>query len=185
MTPRPTSGAPAGGARRFLTFRLDERLYALPAEEVAEVIRTPAVARVPQGPASLLGMANLRGAVLPVASLGACWARPRREPPARAIVLSGAAPVALAVDAVDALVTVDAARLETDRAELAAEPGEALQRRLAGSAPATTWPRSSTFAACWPPRSPRGRARRGRSAPRQPRPAPAKRARPRRIGASW
>jgi purine-binding chemotaxis protein CheW len=130
MDDAPTSGAPAGGARRFLTFRLDERIYALPAEEVAEIIRTPAVARVPQGPASLMGMANLRGAVLPVASLRGLLGEAEGAPPGRAIVLSGAAPVALAVDAVDALVLVDAARLETDRAELAAEAGEALQGAL-------------------------------------------------------
>ena len=54
---------------RFLTFRIDGQLYALPAEQVAEVIRLPAVARVPQAPKGLLGLANLRGTVLPVASL--------------------------------------------------------------------------------------------------------------------
>ena len=36
---------------------------------VAEVIRVPAVARIPQGPPALLGLANLRGSVLPVAGL--------------------------------------------------------------------------------------------------------------------
>ena len=55
-----------GGVRRFLTFRLERRLYALPTEDVVEVIRVPAVARLPQGPKSLLGIANLRGSVLPI-----------------------------------------------------------------------------------------------------------------------
>ena len=55
-------------AERFLTFRVDGELYALPANEVAEIIRLPAVARVPQAPKGLLGLANLRGSVLPVAS---------------------------------------------------------------------------------------------------------------------
>ncbi len=41
----------------FLTFRLDQRLYALPAEDVVEVIRTPQVARVPQAPKALIGIA--------------------------------------------------------------------------------------------------------------------------------
>ena len=54
-------------------------VYALPAEEVAEIIRMPAVARVPQAPKGLLGLANLRGAVLPVASLQ----RPARRRPRR------------------------------------------------------------------------------------------------------
>jgi purine-binding chemotaxis protein CheW len=156
MDDAPTSGARAGEARRFLTFRLDDRVYALPAEEVAEIIRTPAVARVPQGPASLMGMANLRGSVLPVASLRGLLGEAEAEPPARAIVLSGAAPVALAVDAVDELVLVDASRLETDRTELAAEPGEALQGALrlgAGDDVAKILDIRSLLAAAFAPRA--------------------------------
>lgn len=114
--------------RRFLTFIVDERLYALPAEQVAEVIRTPAVARVPQGPKSLLGLANLRGAVLPVATARGLLGKSERAASAgdRTIVLDGGAPAALAVDAIGGLVSVDAERIETRQAELAAEPGEAL-----------------------------------------------------------
>ncbi len=115
-------------ARRFLTFRVEDRLYALPAEEVAEVIRIPAIARVPQAPKGLLGVANLRGEVLPVASLRGLLGRPDVEAQAsRALVLDGAAPVALAVDTVDALVTVTTDRIETRPAELAAKPGEQLR----------------------------------------------------------
>ncbi len=167
MDDAPISGAPAGGARRFLTFRLDERVYALPAEEVAEIIRTPAVARVPQGPASLMGMANLRGSVLPVASLRGLLGEAEAQPPARAIVLSGAASVALAVDAVDALVLVDAARLETDRTELAAEPGEALQGALrlgAGDAVAKVLDIRSLLAAAFAPRTRAPRPQRAETA---------------------
>ena len=123
----PASGEAA--SRRFLTFRLDERLYALPAEEVSEVIRIPPSARVPQGPKSLIGIANLRGAVLPLASLRSLLGRQDAAlpPSARAIVLDGNAPVALTVDAVDALVSIDIGRVETRQAELAREPGEQLR----------------------------------------------------------
>lgn len=115
-------------AHRFLTFRSDGRLYALPAEAVSEVIRVPPVARVPQGPKSLLGVANLRGSVLPVASLRGLLGRDEAgsSPSSRAIVLDGAAPVALTVDKVDALVAVEPSRIETHQAELAAESGERL-----------------------------------------------------------
>src|ERR1700722_2773124 len=121
--------APVGDARRFLTFRLGQRRYALPAEEVSEIIRTPSVARVPQAPRSLMGMANLRGDVLPVASLRDLLGgeRDASASPARAIVLSGDAPVALAVDTVDALVTVAAGSVQTGQSELAAEAGEVLR----------------------------------------------------------
>lgn len=122
--------APAAEAmqRRFLTFRVDERLYALPAEQVAEVIRTPIVARLPQAPRCLLGLANLRGAVLPVATARGLLGKTERSAAAsdRTIVLDGGAPAALAVDAIGGLVSVDVARIETRQAELAAEPGEAL-----------------------------------------------------------
>jgi purine-binding chemotaxis protein CheW len=125
---KPAAAAAPQGPRRFLTFRLDARRYALPAEEVAEVIRTPAVARLPQSPRGLLGLANLRGSVLPVASLRGLLGL-ADEASGRALVLNGHAPVALAVDQVDALVSVDPERIEVRRAELAAEPGE----RLAGA----------------------------------------------------
>ena len=53
----------------FLTVRVAQRCYALRAEDVVEVMRVPPMTRVPQSPAALLGIANLRGSVLPVASL--------------------------------------------------------------------------------------------------------------------
>jgi purine-binding chemotaxis protein CheW len=119
------SSAPTDGDRRFLTFLLNDGLYALPAGEVAEVIRTPAVARMPQAPSALIGIANLRGSVLPLVSLRSLLGQKetRGEGP-RSIVLGGKSPAALAVDAVEALVTVAAKRVETRQAELAANPGE-------------------------------------------------------------
>ncbi len=124
-----------GAAGSFLTFRIDRQLYALPAADVAEIIRVPAVARLPQSPPGLLGMANLRGSVLPVASLRGLLGRDAAPAGAgRAIVLDGAAPIALVVDAIDSLVAPDAAAIETAPAALAAEPGEML--RAAFPAPA-------------------------------------------------
>jgi purine-binding chemotaxis protein CheW len=118
---------PEGAAdRRFLTFCIDERLYALRAQEVAEVIRVPPVARVPQSPAALLGIGNLRGSVLPVVSLRGLLGMPAGAlgPNARAIVLDVGAPVALVVDSVNALVTVAPHGVETRQAEFGGEPGE-------------------------------------------------------------
>lgn len=110
-------------AARFLTFEVDGQLYALPASEVAEVIRIPALARVPQGPAALLGIANLRGAVLPVASARTLLGI--SAPPVAAtsaIVLDVGAPVAIAVDAVAKLEAIEAARIETGSGEAGADP---------------------------------------------------------------
>ena len=100
----------AAATRRFLTFRVDG-----PALRAAgragrrghpRAAPSRACRRRRKG---LLGLANLRGSVLPVASLRGLLGRTReRHRPSRAIVLDGAAPVALAVDAVEALVSVDA-----------------------------------------------------------------------------
>src|ERR1700761_53170 len=93
-----------GAARRqFLTFRLEGRRYAVAVADVEEVIRLPAIARVPQSPLGLLGLANLRGAVLPVASGRGLLGQPQGSATerSRAIVLEGQAPVALAVDSID------------------------------------------------------------------------------------
>jgi purine-binding chemotaxis protein CheW len=121
---------------RFLTFRVGEARYALPAEEVSEIIAMPTVSRLPHSPRALLGMANLRGDVIAVASLrnllelpseGALEAPGGPRGSARAIVLQGASPVALAIDAVDALVSLEATNVETRPAEVSASPGEMLR----------------------------------------------------------
>lgn len=125
--PDPNLASPAAetAARRFLSFRSGGELYALPAEQVAEVIRLPALARVPQSPRGLLGLANLRGSVFPVASLrGLLGGDACEQTGSRAIVLDGASPVVLAVDAVEAFLSIDADRIETRQTELAAKPGE-------------------------------------------------------------
>jgi purine-binding chemotaxis protein CheW len=118
----------SAASSRFLTFRVGAQLYALRADEVLEVIRTPVVARVPQGPAALLGLANLRGAVLPVAGLRELLAKPAAADTehARAIVLDIGAPIALVVDAVETLEIVQAAQVETGRKEVSAAGAEKL-----------------------------------------------------------
>lgn len=92
-------------SRRFLTFHVGGQLYALRSADVLEVIRMPALARVPQGPPALLGIANLRGAVLPIAGLRQLLGKPAAagDSSARAIVLDIGAPIAVQVDSVAAL----------------------------------------------------------------------------------
>ncbi len=57
--------------RQRLTVRAGGARVAMAAEGVAEVIRTPRITRMPNGPPGLLGVTHLRGLVLPVVSLGA------------------------------------------------------------------------------------------------------------------
>ena len=113
---------------RYLTFRVDAQLYALRSDQVSEVIRVPDVARVPQAPPALLGLANLRGSVLPVAGLRELLKRPATADgeSARAIVLDIGAPIALVVDSVETLETVAAEQIETRKKEVSAAGAEKL-----------------------------------------------------------
>jgi purine-binding chemotaxis protein CheW len=117
----------AAVSRRFLTFRVGANLYALPAEYVMEVIHIPAVARVPHSPAPLLGIANLRGAVLPLVGLKELLGQSGDSAAAtKAIVLDAGTILALAVESVDALVAIASDRIEVRESELSAERGEEL-----------------------------------------------------------
>ena len=60
---------PADTARQFVTFWLEGEVFGVPLSEVQEIIRMPRVVRVPMSAGSLEGIANLRGAVLPIISL--------------------------------------------------------------------------------------------------------------------
>ncbi len=111
----------AASSTRFLTFEVNGQLYALRADEIQEVIRLPSMARVPQAPAALLGVANLRGSVLPVASLAIMLGGELPQAvAASAIVLDVGNPVAIVVDAVATLESADPAQIakqETDAAQ--------------------------------------------------------------------
>jgi purine-binding chemotaxis protein CheW len=126
------AAATASPVRRFLTFRSAGNLYALPAGDVSEVIRFPAVARIPQSPLPLLGLANLRGAVVPLVGLRQLLGlagTSGEAATARAIVLDHENPLALAVESVDSLVAIGQEQIEVRESELGAESGE----RLTGS----------------------------------------------------
>src|SRR4029079_13981322 len=114
---------------RFLTFRSEGRFYALPAASVTEVVRVPPLARVPHAPRSLMGLINLRGSVIPVASVRALLGKEgaTTTPASRLIVLDGASPVALAVDEVTNLVRIAPEKVKIAEADVASESGEYLR----------------------------------------------------------
>jgi purine-binding chemotaxis protein CheW len=113
---------------RFLTFHVGGQLYALRSEDVLEVIRMPVVARVPQGPPALLGIGNLRGAVLPIAGLRQLLGKSAAadSSSARAIVLDIGAPIAVLVDAVAALEYAAEEQIDTRPKEVGADGEERL-----------------------------------------------------------
>lgn len=103
--------------------RVGEEHYALPVEHVLEVAELGALEPVPGAPASVLGVRNLRGQVVPVLDAAALLGVEHRAQPRRIVIVeAGGRRAGLAVDAL------------TDVAPLpeATEPREG--RALAGAA---------------------------------------------------
>lgn len=113
----------AAASARLLAFAAGGEHLAMPADEVLEVVPSPATTRVPHAPASLRGLANVRGVVVPVVSLAGLLERDA-GPEARLVMLGGAKPVGLLVDAVSALV-------ESDRSARLIEPRQLIERAFA------------------------------------------------------
>ena len=50
----------------FLSFKLENESFTIPVMKIMEILEVPKITRVPQAPNFLVGVINLRGAVLPV-----------------------------------------------------------------------------------------------------------------------
>lgn len=117
-TPTPTPTASDTdidtGTGDFVTFVVDGEVYAFPMERVEEIIRMPQVVRMPLGPPSLVGLANLRGRVLPVVGLRSCCGLPvvEDDEATRVIVVDGGATLGFVVDRVSSVTSVDVDRIE-------------------------------------------------------------------------
>lgn len=106
--------APAGGELQLVTFRVGDEQLAFRLDETAEIIRLPPLAQMPLGPASVMGLANLRGTVLPVLSLRRLLglASAAVDEATRVIVMGGAAPVGFVVDRIEGLANVAKSSIE-------------------------------------------------------------------------
>lgn len=71
MTTTALSETEAGSAdaTQLVVFRIEKSEYALPVANVGEILRMVAIAPVPEAPAWLPGVINLRGKVIPVIDL--------------------------------------------------------------------------------------------------------------------
>lgn len=88
----------AATAEQWLAFRVGDRQFAVSAALVAEVVRMPRLSRVPHAPTGLLGLANVRGTVLPVLSLAQMLLEGEDGATSRLVVIDAGEPVGLAVD---------------------------------------------------------------------------------------
>ena len=100
----------------LLVFHLAGEPFGLRLNVVAEIIRPPVLAHMPLVPPSLLGLANLRGIVMPVVSLRALLHLPdiATDRSTRVIVVRGDNPVGFVVDGIRGLLAIATDRLEKD-----------------------------------------------------------------------
>lgn len=63
------SGEIINETNQYLTFKLDEEVFALDIRKVREVLEYTSVTKVPQTPAFMRGVINLRGGVVPVVDM--------------------------------------------------------------------------------------------------------------------
>jgi purine-binding chemotaxis protein CheW len=117
----------------FLIFRIAGETFGLRLATVAEIARLPELARMPLVPPCLLGLANLRGIVLPVMSLRIILHLPDLEAneQSRVVVLRGDAPVGFVVDRIERLMQISTDQLEPH--EAGADTESALDGAIKGA----------------------------------------------------
>src|SRR5487761_2153242 len=79
----------ADGAMKALTLRLDDEIFAIEAESVREILDLVPVTEVPNAPAFVGGLINVRGRVVPLADLRVVFgmAQPPADQDTRIVVL--------------------------------------------------------------------------------------------------
>lgn len=104
---------------QYLTFVLGDALFAIPILSVQELRCWERVSAIPRAPAHVLGVTNLRGAVVPVLDLRGRLGMPSRDPTPTTVVIivrvrrgAGEFAVGCVVDAVSDVVNVDETAIE-------------------------------------------------------------------------
>jgi purine-binding chemotaxis protein CheW len=113
-----TAGAPAGPTQ-YLTFQLAGEPFAIGILSIKEIIEYHTLTEVPMMPASVRGVINLRGAVVPVMDPLARFGRPSSEVTKRTCIVivevqadDERQVIGVVVDAVNEVLDIDAADIE-------------------------------------------------------------------------
>jgi purine-binding chemotaxis protein CheW len=107
-------------ATKQLIFHLSQESYALPVLKVREIIRVPDITPIPQMPAFILGVINLRGKIVPVVDVRLRFGMSATEmTPATCVVVAQVAtprgeriPAGLLVDEVEDVISIAASDIE-------------------------------------------------------------------------
>lgn len=98
----------------YVTFLIEEEVFALYMAPVQEIVRVPEMVHVPKSPPALMGLANLRGNVLPVINLRKVFGISEREidEASRVIVLNVGQTLGFLVDRVLSVINVEDTQIE-------------------------------------------------------------------------
>lgn len=101
--------------RQFVTFVVGGEVFAVDMAPVQEIIRVPTVVRVPLAPASMHGLANLRGRVLPIICLRRIFGFEElaSDDSTRAVVIDLGTPLGFVVDRVASVINVEPDQIES------------------------------------------------------------------------
>lgn len=109
----------AGNVAQYLSFLSRNECFALPIDQVREIIEFEGVTPVPMMPAFVRGVINLRGNVVPVIDLASRFGRQRSEAGRRTCIIileldgdMGLYRLGLVVDGVDAVLDIAADTIE-------------------------------------------------------------------------
>lgn len=102
---------------QFVSFYLGAECFAFPMAMVQEIIRVPTSVAVPMAPSALIGLANLRGVVLPIVDLRRTLELGPREADdaTRVIVIYHGQAIGLVVDRVARVMSIPADQIEPAR----------------------------------------------------------------------
>lgn len=114
------NGSLAALAGRYLTFNLDRESYAIPVTKVREIVRFTDITPVPQMPAYIRGVINLRGRIIPVVDLRIRYGCPNVQDTEHTCIVVAhvktqagrTIPMGLIVDAVDEVTAIAAGDIE-------------------------------------------------------------------------
>jgi len=114
LEPEAAAAADESSAQ-FVTFRMEKEIFAVPLVEVQEIIRLPDIVEVPLAARHLKGLANLRGAVLPVVSLRRLFgmAEVEADDSTRVVVMNAGTPIGFIVDRMERVIAADAREVES------------------------------------------------------------------------
>jgi purine-binding chemotaxis protein CheW len=106
---------------RFVAFKVGDAMYALPIDQVQQIVRHEGVTEVPQSPRYVEGVMNLRGEVVPVVNLRARFGLHEDDTARRSRVIIatvGGKNYGLHVDDVREIVDVEDDAVETENIDV-------------------------------------------------------------------